>query len=314
MITDHETNKLYLSDCFQKRVYDKYYTPETQKGFNAFFERFHDILIQHGIDPDFLPGTKDIWARDYMPIQVSQDRFVEFRYDPDYLQGKKYRPLKTYPDYVCDLIGRKTKKTDIVLDGGNVIKGKNRVIMCSKIYNENPRYKQVELLSKLKELFEIEEIIIIPTYPDDLLGHADGLIRLVNDQIYLINDYDLNEESAKTKNFIVNFEAEINRKFGGTEHVHRIPYYPYDNLKADGKPDMDSAIGLYINYLQIETKVFVPQFKELEKQDSEVDLNQKAILKFKEAFPDEHTVIPVYCDEIAREGGVLNCISWNIKG
>lgn len=85
------------------------------------------ILDKRSIDYDFLPETNDVWCRDYMPVQVSVSKFIEYRYDPDYLQEKKYRKKKTYPDLVCDRIGLKTFKTDVILDGGNVIKWDNKV-------------------------------------------------------------------------------------------------------------------------------------------------------------------------------------------
>jgi hypothetical protein len=39
-----------------------------------------------------IEGTKDIWIRDYMPIQLSDDKFLVYKYDPDYLKdsGKEY--------------------------------------------------------------------------------------------------------------------------------------------------------------------------------------------------------------------------------
>ena len=39
-----------------------------------------------------------------MPIQATENSFIEYRYDPDYLQGnsdeKETRELKIYPDIV----------------------------------------------------------------------------------------------------------------------------------------------------------------------------------------------------------------------
>src|SRR5690606_17425359 len=116
-------------------------------------------LNSFGIHPDFLPETKDIWARDYMPIQISKDKFIEYRYDPDYLQGtgKNRRELKTYPDIVCDAIKLPTEKTDIILDGGNVVKSKNTIILTDKVVVENNRkYDKHQLLDKLHEVFEVE--------------------------------------------------------------------------------------------------------------------------------------------------------------
>lgn len=76
MITDKETNTIYFSEKLET------YFPKT---CNQIIE----ALKSKGIEPKFLPNTNDIWARDFMPIQVSENKFIEYRYDPDYLQAKK---------------------------------------------------------------------------------------------------------------------------------------------------------------------------------------------------------------------------------
>jgi agmatine deiminase len=86
MITDSQTNFLYLSDQLEK--------------YRAFSADLVKILTKQGIKHGFLPLTKDIWAVDYMPIQVNQDRFVRFTYQPDYLDYKKYESKKTDADEV----------------------------------------------------------------------------------------------------------------------------------------------------------------------------------------------------------------------
>jgi len=120
MIADSRTNTIYFSDLLR-----------TDERYSVTFNDLKRVLGASGMQYDFLNKTKDIWARDYMPIQVSKDKFVEFRFDPDYLQGsgRERRELKTYPDIVCDDLGVKTVKSDIILDGGNVIKSDNAVIL-----------------------------------------------------------------------------------------------------------------------------------------------------------------------------------------
>ena len=52
------------------------------------------------------------------------NQYIEYRYDPDYLQGhwKGCRDSKTYPDVVCDALKLKTEKSDLIMDGGNLVK------------------------------------------------------------------------------------------------------------------------------------------------------------------------------------------------
>ncbi len=126
MIQDNQTNTIYFSELLK-----------TNPKYSKACERITSILDQNNVNYHFLPNTNDIWARDYMPIQVTSDNFIEYRYDPDYLQSKKERSVKTYPDIVCDSIGLNTIKSDLIIDGGNVIKSNSCAILTDKILVEN---------------------------------------------------------------------------------------------------------------------------------------------------------------------------------
>ena len=76
MIPDWQTNKVYFSG-------------RLEIDYPTIHSNIQHALIDLKIEPQYLTGTKDVWARDYMPIQIMKDEFIEYRYDPDYLQGKK---------------------------------------------------------------------------------------------------------------------------------------------------------------------------------------------------------------------------------
>ena len=50
-----------------------------------FFKRIKAVLEQYSIEVGVLQKTEDYWCRDYMPLQVAEDRFVKYRYFPNYL-------------------------------------------------------------------------------------------------------------------------------------------------------------------------------------------------------------------------------------
>ena len=113
MISDKDTNTIYFSELLR-----------TDSRFIETSKQIISTLDTFGAKYKFLPDTKDIWARDYMPIQINDKKFIEYSYDPDYLQGnwKGSRDLKTYPDIVCDSINLPTEKYDLIMDGGNFVK------------------------------------------------------------------------------------------------------------------------------------------------------------------------------------------------
>ena len=81
MIPDWETNHLFLSDRLENQ-------------FPALFANLRSVL--KCVTIDIIPGTNDIWCRDFMPIQLDGNRFCQFRYNPDYL--RKYQNLITPPE------------------------------------------------------------------------------------------------------------------------------------------------------------------------------------------------------------------------
>jgi agmatine deiminase len=277
MIIDSQTNFLYLADSITINYLN-------------FFQLFQKAVVECNIPLAYIPKTKDVWAVDYMPIQVTEDKFVQFVYNPDYLQkAKKWR--KTIPDVnsICNEMQLQTIKSAIVLDGGNVIRDETKVIMCNKIFKENPSIPEKQLIKELENLFEVDKIIFVPQDPKDEIGHSDGMVRFLDDKTVLINDY-----SKEDKNFQLDFRTALYN--AGLEYME-IPYNPYGNKK-----NID-ATGIYINYLQMHQAVIVPTFS-LKEDDT--------IVKLFEDFFRGQTVMTVPSNEIAMQGGVLNCVTWNI--
>lgn len=142
-------------------------------------KRLTDILNRYNIPFAFLKGTKDIWCRDYMPIQTPSGKLIQFRYDPSYLKGNpEWESSRSDVKEVDKANGFNPFFSDINLDGGNVVMYKNKAIITDRIFSENPNLDKDYIRKKLAELLECE-IIIIPALAKsyDFTGHADGMIR-----------------------------------------------------------------------------------------------------------------------------------------
>lgn len=272
-VSDSETNFLYLSDQLKSK-------------YPGFTESFLAALSNEKIDFAFIPETKDVWAVDYMPIQLTKDKFLQFTYKPDYLRDtKKWSATITDGKHASDLLNVPVEQSEIIIDGGNVVRCKSKTIMTSKVFLENPKYNPKELITELECLLNTS-VIIIPTDPHDWIGHADGIVRFLNEDTVLINEPTLN-----TKKYQI--ETAMSLRNAGLTTIE-IPFV---------EPKADDAIGLYINYLQMDEHIFLPVFG--------LEQDRTAIDKFKTLFPN-HKVIPILSNELAKDGGVLNCISWNI--
>ncbi len=276
MITDKEANKVY----FSKEILNDEYK-------NAF-ERIKLILDKHKIKFDFLKGTKDIWCRDYMPIQIDKGKFIQFRYEPDYL--KEDLDLQSTPNDVLKENNLTATFSDINLDGGNVVRSSNSVILTNRIFKENKDIDKEELVRHIELLLETK-VYLIPDITDDMTGHSDGHVRFVDNKTLLVNALE-----QELKYWQKGFYKMI--KESGFKYIE-MPWFSYSENE-------NSAIGIYVNYLEIGNLIIFPIFETLGNKDKE------AIKVITEAFPN-HIIETVNINKIANEGGLLNCITWTIK-
>ena len=252
------------------------------------------ILDKHGITYRFLKGTRDIWCRDYMPVQTASGKLIQFRYEPSYLKGvKEYEESRSVVQEVCEANNIKPIISNINLDGGNVLVCGGRAIISKRVFDENPEIGETELVDELSRLLEAE-IITIPTINDDYTGHADGMVRFVDANTILGNNR--NEEYKYWREGINQVLAEK-----GLQYID----FPFFSGYKD-KAHKEHAIGLYVNYLEVANLIVMPKFGVSGNKDDE------AITKMKEIFPNK-IIEAIDFNDVALEGGVLNCATWTIR-
>ncbi|MCF8230088.1 MAG: agmatine deiminase family protein [Bacteroidales bacterium] len=216
---------------------------------------------------------------------------MQFKYDPSYLRFKKYENKKTDGVLVAEKLGKKVTTSEIILDGGNVVQWENKIIMTTRIFSENlHQYKFDELISELERVLKVDKLILIPEQPHDFTGHSDGLVRFIDGDTVLIND------NTKEKNKAFDKCLRTTLHNAGLKTVV-LPTSMYDNQKHS------DASGDYMNFLQMEGVIFMPAFGQ--------DMDKEAEKTLRECFRGTD-VIPVRCNELAKEGGNLNCVSWNV--
>lgn len=274
--------------CMSELLMSKY--PETCKNLIA-------ILEKHHVKYSFIKGTKDIWCRDYMPVQTASGKFIQFKYDPSYLKGKKeWEELRSDPKEVREkndwLAKLNVEESEINLDGGNVLICDGRAILSDRIFSENPKKEKVALIEELSKLLECEVIIIpaLKSQNEDLTGHADGMVRFVDRNIIIGNERRPNEYQYMKDGLQKAIDT-----FGLT--YIDIPFFEDKDPKHP-----ESAIGIYVNYLEVNDLIVLPIFGRDEDKQA-IDIIQKA-------FPNKQVETIDYND-VAKEGGLLNCTTWS---
>jgi agmatine deiminase len=280
MIPDWETNCCYLSRLLPGR-------------HPALCRQLTDVLGTHGIPVRFLDGTRDIWARDYCPIQVSPDRFVKFRYFPDYLRGT-HEDVVTDDDTICRQMGElgHCHRSDIILDGGNVVGTPRTALVTDKVYRENAGRQRGQLRRDLREALGVTECLLIPREPYDRIGHADGVVRFLSAGLVVMGNYSRVDPGYGRR------LRQVLQRAGLA--VAELPLF-HERESHGGIP---SAVGNYVNFLRIGRLIIVPAYGVAE--------DDQACGTVEQLCPGVR-VVPLACSELAREGGVLNCITWTIK-
>lgn len=271
-----------------------YVSSKLEEKYPHAAEELFSVLIKHKVSVKKLRNTKDIWCRDYMPVQNRLGELIQFEYDPSYLRGKKeWEDSRSDVREVCSTNGINPIFSNIKIDGGNVVLYGDKVILTNRIFKENPEYEKKQLISELEELLKAK-VIIIPAVNTDVTGHADGMVRFVDKDTLLGND--LNAEYKYIRDGINKACLE-----NGLQYIN-VPFFV---PKYDKKQAMN-AIGIYVNYLEVDNLIVLPKFGVVGNRDEE------ALSLFKKIFPDR-IIETVDYNEVALEGGLLNCSTWTVK-
>lgn len=275
MVNEEYNNMVYFSSLLPERC------PKTFKGLK-------DILTRYGVEIGLIEGTKDIWCRDYMPVQITGTRFSLFRYEPDYLlDNDEHKATITDNSIASRYIGTSYLHDcrHIKLDGGNVVPGFDKAIMTSKVFEENPQYDPLELLEQLTRTFGTD-IVILPWDTNEIYGHADGIVRFIDDHTVLMTNYTQYDPAMAAR-----FRRILKANF---KNVHELSF------KAS-KPNKYS--WAYINWLQTDKVLVLPKFGIPEDQEAYEQIS-KLMPQYKGCIEMVDTT-----DLIRYEGG-LNCASW----
>ncbi len=274
-------NTVYISKLLKERY------PKAASDLLAVLKK-HNVMVKELVE------TKDIWCRDYMPVQNSEGELIQFTYNPSYLRGKQeWEESRSDVRKVCAANGINTVFSNINIDGGNVVLFGDKAILTDRIFEENPDFSRDKLISSLETLLKTK-VIIIPAIKTDVTGHADGMVRFVDNETILGNDLSIEYKYIR---------EGVNKAC--SENSLRYLNVPFFTPKHDRKHKM-SAIGIYVNFLEVDDLIVLPQFKVERNRDEE------ALKCFQKYYPDR-IIETIDYNEVALEGGLLNCTTWTIN-
>ncbi len=243
---------------------------------------------------DFIPNAADIWVRDFMPFQRNDEEFVIYRYNPDYLQGKNSRYITNCRDAFLESGGSEVLSssichhTNLIIDGGNIIKCKDKngidcVIMTTKVLYENPTLSHHEILLQLEELFNAE-VVLIPWDINERYGHADGMVRSIAEGKLLLNCYsDMDPQLGKVLRKILSERFDLQELQFGKKYRENS--------------------WCHLNYLELRNALLVPI--------ANIASDRLALQQIEKITGKK--CIPISMSSIIADGGAMHCISWTMN-
>ncbi|MBP5518140.1 MAG: agmatine deiminase family protein [Bacteroidales bacterium] len=278
MISDIDCNRVYYSAKLPEVC------PKTFRSVTA-------ILNKYGVPHSGLVGTKDIWVRDFMPIQTIGGAFLNYTYMPDYLRDdKQYVHSISDPVEVCKAndIPAEGYFDWIRLDGGNVVYFGRSAIMTSKVLEENPGTPPSFLLERLEKMLEAE-IILLPWDVNEEFGHADGIVRFVDSDTVIMTNY-----SQFDRKMADRFRNILKANF---KNVHELHF----NVK-----NLNENSWAYINWLQTDKVLVLPAFGIAE--------DEQAFQQIERWMPEYKGRIEMAdATDLIMHKGCLNCATWTIN-
>lgn len=317
-ITDDRTDKVYISSLI-----------DTVSGALDLNTRsaLKTSILKFSRNCEPLYNTMDVWARDYMPIQLTLDVYLSFTYKPDYLQD--------YPNCVTnwqlhrvhaahESFSFKVVQMPLILDGGNVVKavvkGKPCLILCKKVLDEN-NLSEEDFDNWWKQWWNDNfdgtemEYVLLPWEGEKFnpIGHADGMVRYIEDKRVLFTNYEDFEDSPIPASVYIEKLKEVGFEVETLSFKNKFDY------KKDKLYRMlfDSS-WCYINYLQVGNRILVPSLG-YDKLDHEairqIDaaFNKNRLIADVELIDIDMTGIVAEMNSVQNSGGALNCLTWTVK-
>ena len=261
------------------------YTERIYPGYTDFYEKFTAQLKQfHEVRALELP---DIWVRDFLPVQNQKtgalyQLFFNPRY-ANYTAAFTARIRQAVQSYFPQALA-----CGVRIDGGNMVINPTREIaFCFEkpsIFCKSRPSEKENAEREIKRASGVEKIVWLPRESGDKIGHIDGFMQFLGNELCVSNERDLSGLSLWKKR----------------DKILRASVGEYIDFPCEAAAkDWLSARGIYVNFLETSQAVFVPQYH-LSHDRAVLD-----IIKRHTAKP----ILEVDCSQIAKYGGAVHCLT-----
>lgn len=250
------------------------------------------------------PSMRDIWLRDFcgLPARDETGRpcVCKFRYRPSYLSPAEAKAGDAAGRELAAALGLLVRDVPLVLDGGNFTHdGAGTAIVTNRILADNKPKSAPEIRELLRLHCGIHRLILVPEEPGDSTGHVDGMVRFLGPGLVAVGFYP--DAYPEGKTFMDGLAETLVVELGPGYRIVRVPNDEPEDVCTDG---IASAAGNRVNFLRVGDLCLVPGYG--------TPGDRGAAETLRDAMPHLDVRLVSGCTELARAGGVLNCISWGI--
>lgn len=235
-----------------------------------------------GVQATAIEGLGDLWVRDFGVIKTTEGIFTP-RYAPTYHREEEFE-LRGGVVAFREMFWPEAKALEIILETGNFVANGQVAILCEKVLRDNT-ITESDLKRQLEPL-GLEEVILLPNDPDDEIGHADGTVCLLDNNKLLFG-------------FSPELCGKSLRREMDEAQDRLSNWFDVVSLPAPYAPDQNklSAVGCYVNLLNLPDRVLVPTF----------GLPEDDFVLEKIKANTNKQIKPLPACQLAQYGGVLHC-------
>jgi agmatine deiminase len=269
--------------------------------------------ISNKIDFIEVRDIQDIWIRDFAPLTIMETGIktgLQFAYEPAYVD-KKYKKYlqqdhKAGEQLWKHLTGHGVNSMYFKWDLGNLThNGSGTAIITNRLIADNQEVNIEHELKPMLRLFAgFKNLIFIPVEPDDKTGHVDGMVRFVDEKVLVVGAY---PSGSPNQRFMDILADNLQEDLGEEYNIIRLMNADPEDQETEG---IGSAIGNHLNFLRINDTILFPYYGER--------ISGEPLKGFQNSIDElglEIDIISVDMPEIkalARLGGVLNCVGWQV--
>jgi agmatine deiminase len=134
----------------------------------------------------------DVWVRDCGPTLVRTPQGLVAIANPYVPNGLGYhRHDSETPVEVARHWRLPVFRLPLIIEGGNLVPdGEGGLFLCDSVFAHNPDIDEARLASIMRDWFGITRLMILPSLPGELTGHADVIIKVAEPGVLLITEAD----------------------------------------------------------------------------------------------------------------------------